>query len=104
MKIYKHEYSMSQNKLQTFEYEAEEKAKSYTLVNRGRILKTDIDVLSNTYTWPSMFSLSPDPSFFLSSLLSFTEEEIKREEERLEKRKKNRENVLQEIEKRKGEK
>ena len=102
MKLYKHEYSTTHNRLQTFEYEAEEKAKSYTLVqNKGRVLKADIDVLSNTYTWPSMFSLSPDPSFFLSSLLSFVEEEIKREEDRLEKRRKNKENIFSEIEKRK---
>ena len=89
MKIFKHEYNIFQNKLQTFEYEAEEKAKSYTLVqNKGRVLKADIDVLGNSHFYPSMFSLSPDPSFFLSSLLSFTEEEIKREEEKLDKRRK----------------
>ena len=65
------------------------------------MLKADIDVLNNTYSYPSMFSLSPDPSFFLSSLLSFTEEEIKREEEKLKKKKENKEKILQEIEKRK---
>ena len=103
MKIYKHEFSITHGKLQTFEYEAEEKAKSYFLTKiRSRVLKKDIDVQHDGFClYPFMYSLSPDPSFFLSSLLSFIEEEIKREEEKLKKKKENKEKILQEIEKRK---
>lgn len=86
MVIYKHTLDYD-NKIKTTPLEAEEKPKTYILVNdRGwktRILKTDIDKTLGRYD-KYMYTLTPDNTPFIKEIIEITERNIESLKNRLE--------------------
>lgn len=103
MKIYKFEIPYLCNKIKITEIEAEEKPKSYVLNTKAcwesRVLKSEIDVL-NTSFGCKMFSLSPDATDFVKSVIEKQERAIENTKSTLEnqmKRKEDLEKILNDI-------
>lgn len=81
MKMYKFFYNQWSKEIETTEFEVEEKEKTYKVSNptrdiwQSRIRKDDIGKLYGSNN--CMFSLSPDPSEYISRLIELEGRKIK---------------------------
>ena len=105
MILYKHSFNELTKKIEVQEIEVEKRNLIYVVKNRDsslhlRFAKRDIGVLKRECV-PCMYTLSPDPSPFLSDLLESIKHQIEELEKSLEMKKKNQFFVSWEMEKRK---
>lgn len=101
MKIYKHTFNDIRNVVKTVEIEVEEKPKTYAVVGKqtgvweSRISKDDIDKLDSHWD-RKMYTLSPDRTTYINSLIADNENKIDQLKDRLVKAEQ-RKNILAEL-------
>lgn len=105
MTLYKHTFNEIRRSIETKEIEVERRKICYSVKDRTsclqvRLFDRDIGVLKRECI-PCMYTLSPDPTPFLSALLESNKKQIEEMKENLEKKKKSQFFLLSELEKRK---